>query len=336
MSVHMKDHKTGFHFDDCRSFYEMSREDHIEDLCAAIYKNLHPRARNLPDFSNDSEYASWHFSLSDFAQLLYQPDLYCQKTIEESDRLIKAIDEKISSLLSFSPSKELCQLLNSEAYQSLKESGDIVNINKALDDKAIDALKSLETGLTVLEDGSLKKIIEDLKKQRDDLSKAIALMEEEETCLPFEDLCIDIEYPIQIKGEDGTKRIDVLLSRNEETFAIIELKQWTEDSINVFLSETEGEEPKCLVNVLPGKRSQLHPAVKVRDYYKKGLMEEKGEDVQVACFVYLHNQLYNDSKLFRAYKDLKVNIFDDVKGPNNILYTRLWHKRLLRRLSELF
>ena len=326
----------GFHFDDCRSFYEQSRKDKIEDLCTAIYQNLHPKAKKLPDFSKDSEYGSWYYSLSDLAELLYDPYTYCKKTIEESRQLINALDEKISSLTSFSECWELSNLLESRSYKDLSASVDISQINKAVDDKAIDALRSLETGLSVLKDGSLKQIIEDLKDQKEELIQATDLMESEETPLPLNDISIDIEYPLQLRGEEGIKRIDVLLSKNEDTFAIIELKQWTEDSINVFLSESEDEKTQCLVNVLPGKRSQLHPAVKVRDIYKKALKEEKGEAAKIRCFVYLHNQLYADSKLFRAYRDMKVNIFDDCTGPNNILYTRLWHKRMLKRFAELF
>ncbi len=328
--------KSGMHLESCRDFYERTREDRIDDLCIEIYKNLHPRATGLPDFSNDAEYASWYYSLPDFAQLLYQPERYRQKTIEESKSLIQELEKKIEALEILSSSEELSVFLNSEVYKTMLASPEVSKISRALDDRSIGALRSMETGFEVLKEDSLKEIIIDLKKQEDELQEAMTALKAEELCSPLKNICVDIEYPIQIQGEDGVKRIDVLLSKDEKKFAIIELKQWTEDCISVFLADTEDGKAECMVNVLPGKKSQLHPAVKVRDYYKRGLIEEKGEEAVVRCFVYLHNQLYSDSKLFRAYRDLKVNIYDDCPGLDNILYTKLWHNRLLKRLADLF
>ncbi len=336
MSKKQNNKKVGFHFDDCSDFFSKTREDQIEDLCTGIYKNLHPRTSRVPDFSNDREYASWYFSLPDFAQLLYQPEVYHQKMIEDSKELIDALSDKIKALEFLSSSKDLTVFLNSEAYKIMETSPGLSKINKAVDDKLIGVLGSVETGLNALKKDSLNKTIKELKKQRDELQEVMRILEEEEIGSPLKDVSVDVEYPVRLEENTDDKRIDVLLSKDEKKFAIIELKQWTEDSINVFLSDSQEQEAQCLVNVLPGKKSQLHPAVKVRDYYKKALSEEKGDDVIIRCFVYLHNQLYNDSKLFRAYKDFHVNIFDDCTGPNNILYTRLWHKRLLKRLNDLF
>ena len=332
----IEENKSGLHLKSCRQFFKRTRDEQINNLCIEIYRALHPRSKNLPDFSNDAEYASWYHSLPDLAELLYRPDTYRKKTIKESGSLIRELEKKINALENLSSSRELSDFINSETYRTIRESPVVSKINKALDDKAISALRSLETGFEVLKEDSLKKIIADLKKQKDELGKAMAALEVEELCRPLKNVSVDIEYPIRIKDEDGVKRIDVLLSKDDRKFAIIELKQWTEDCINVFLSETEDEKAECLVNVLPGKKSQLHPAVKVRDYYKKGLLEEKGEDITVRCFVYLHNQLYSGSKLFDAYKEMKVNIFDDCAGANNILYTKLWHNRMLKRLRDLF
>ena len=327
--------KIGCHFDKCSDFFEKTRPEQIEGLCTEIYKTLHPRAKKQPDFSGDGEYSSWYYSLPDFAQLIYQPEDYEKETIEESRQLIDALDDKIKALEFLSSSKDLSDFLNSETYRIMETSPELPKINKAVDDRLVHALGSLDAGLRVLKTESLNEVIKELRNQKYELQKVMNKLEAEEISTPLENIEIDVEYPVRLDGEKNDKRIDILLSKDNRKFAIIELKQWTEDSINVFLSDSE-EEEQCLVNVLPGRRSQLHPAIKVRDFYKKALYQEKGEDAIIQCFVYLHNQLYNDSKLFRVYKDFDVNIYDDCSGPNNILYTRLWHKRLLKRLNDLF
>ena len=325
------------HLEDCGQFFERTRPDQIDDLCKDIYKKLHPQSGRLPDFSKDGEYASWYYSLPDLAQLLHDPETYRKKTIKEALELVEALDRKIKALEDFSSSKELKKFTASKAYAEMMSSPDTKAINKVLDPASSSALTSLEESLSILKKETLKKITEGLKKQRADLFDAKSELEEEELSHPLANAAVDIEYPLYEEGKKDPQRIDVLLSDPlRKRYAIIELKQWTEDSIVTSISENEDGDRECIVSIVPGKKSQPHPAVKVREFYKKKLAAEKGEDAIIRCFVYLHNQMYKDGQLFQVPKDPKLSIYDDCPWPNNILYTRLWHGSLLKRLTDLF
>ena len=328
--------KSAKHFDNCKEFYDSTRPENIEQLCLELYKELHPNAKKTPSFEENGEVKSWLYSLPDLAELLYDPETYRQKTIDEGHQLLESLDKKIESLEAFSSSSILMDFVKSQACSDMMSSSRVSEINKAVDHDTITALNELENSLTVLKEGKLTGITESLKKQKEDLTKALNMLNEEELCSGINDLEIDIEYPVLDASTDAEKRIDVLLSRPDlKRYAIIELKQWTEDSIRVSFSDEEGE-TECLVSVVPGNKSQLHPAVKVRDIYKKALKEQlNDEKAEIRCFVYLHNQLYNDSQLFRVSRDMQINIYDDCAWPNNILYTKLWHGRLLNRLTDL-
>ena len=325
------------HFDSCRDFYDITRPDEIEKLCQELYHELHPNAEKTPSFEENGEARSWLYSLPDFAELLYDPETYRQKTLNEGHSLLETLDKKIDALEAFSSSGQLMEFIQSQACAEIMSSSSVNEINKAVDHGTITALKELENSLSVLKDGKLTGITESLKKQREELTEALTVLSEEELCPRLTGINVDVEYPVLDKETNAVKRIDVLLSRPDiSRYAIIELKQWTEDSIQVSFSDEE-DGAECLVSVVPGNRSQLHPAVKVRDIYKKALKEQLDDgEALIRCFVYLHNQLYNDSQLFRVYKDNDVNIFDDCLWPNNILYTRTWHGRLLKRLADLF
>ncbi len=337
----MKMKKTTLHsaarFSSCKDFFDRTREEEIDALCTQIYKSLHPAAEKMPTCETDGEYASWYHSLPDLAQLLYDPERYRQETAEEADQLKEALNQEIRILEELSASEALRDLLSSEAFRKVLSSSGLRSINKAVDHNAAASLRSLEESFSILSEDRLADVITDLKKQKDELSASISRMKEEEACLPFTDLNIEIEYPLSGKDSTGVKRIDVLLSKpSSNRYAIIELKQWTEDSIDISISEDEETETECMVRVLPGNRSQLHPALKVRDIYKKMLAQQLDEGAVINCFVYLHNQLYDGSQLIRVYRDNGINIFEDGPWPNNILYTKLWHTRLLNRLKALF
>ncbi len=332
----MNNNRSAKHFDSCKEFYDSTRPEEIEKLCLGIYRELHPKTKKAPSFEENGEVKSWLYSLPDLAELLYDPETYRQKTIDEGHKLLESLDSKIDALESFAACSPLLDFIESKAYSEMMSSPRANEINKAIDHDTITALSELENSLSALKEGRLTGITESLKKQKDDLTKALIMLNEEELRPGLTDLKIDIEYPVPGAGTNAEKRIDVLLSRpNLKRYAIIELKQWTEDSIWVSFSD-EGEEMECLVSVAPGNRSQLHPAVKVRDIYKKALREQLNDDeAEIRCFVYLHNQLYNDSQLFRVSRDMQINIYDDCEWPNNILYTKFWHGRLLNRLTDL-
>jgi len=46
--------------------------------------------------------------------------------------------------------------------------------------------------------------------------------------------------------------------------------------------------------------------------------------------------MYSDGQLFSVPRDALVDIYDDGPGPNNILYTKLYHGSLIKRLHSLF
>ena len=288
----MNSNRSAKHFDSCKEFYDSTRPEKIEELCLEIYHELHPNAKKAPSFEENGEVKSWLYSLPDFAELLYDPETYRQKTVEEGHRLLELLDSKIDALEAFSSSSPLMDFIQSQACSEMMSSSNVSEINKAVDHDTITALSELENSLSALKEGKLTVITESLRKQKEDLTKALTMLDEEELCPGLADLEIDIEYAIPDAGTNTEKRIDVLLSRPDlKRYAIIELKQWTEDSIRVSFSDEEGE-TECLVSVVPGNKSQLHPAVKVRDIYKKTLKEQlNDEEAEIRCFVYLHNQL---------------------------------------------
>ena len=333
----MNKNRSAKHFDNCKEFYENTRPEKIEALCLEIYRELHPNAKKTPSFDENGEVKSWLYSLPDLAELLYDPDTYRQKTVDEGYQLLESLDRKIGALEDLSSCSPLLDLIQSQACSDMLTHSSASGINKAVDLDTITALSELENSLSILKEGRLTGITESLKKQKEDLTKALTMLDEEELCAGLDKLEIDIEYPVLDAGTNADKRIDVLLSRPDlKKYAIIELKQWTEDSIRVSYSG-EGDGTECLVCAAPGNRSQLHPAVKVRDVYKKALREQlNDEKAEIRCFVYLHNMMYNDSQLFRVSRDMQINIYDDCAWPNNIMYPKLWHGRLLNRLANLF
>lgn len=330
----MNKNRSAKHFDNCKEFHENTRPEKIEALCLEIYRELHPNTKKAPSFEENGEVRSWLYSLPDFAELLFDPETYRQKTVDEGNRLLESLDSKIDTLEAFSSSSPLLDLIQSQACSDMLTHSSVSGINKAVDLDTITALNELENSLSILKEGRLTGITESLKKQKEDLTKALTMLDEEELCAGLDKLEIDIEYPVLDAGTNAEKRIDVLLSRPDlKRYAIIELKQWTEDSIRVSFSG-EGNGTECLVSVTPGNRSQIHPALKVRDVYKKALKEQLNDaEAEIRCFVYLHNQMYNDSQLFRVSRDMQINIYDDCAWPNNIMYTKLWHGRLLNRLT---
>lgn len=328
----MTESSSARHFKSIKEFYDSTRAENIISLCEELKD---------PSSSN-GEWNSWYYSLPDFAELLYDPASYRQKILDEARSLDKELESEIALLEKLSESEELHDFLDSKIFSEMMSSPGAKAINKALDHKTATILGAFEKSLSVLEgssEDSLRNIIEGLNNQRDVLKERI---EHEELLPPLLDgVEVDLEYPVFTEDSKKAKRIDVLLSKPDAgKYAIIELKQWTEDNIEMAFSEDDEGQPECMVTIVPGKRSQPHPAVKVRDVYKSALgsklQTENVQNADIWCFVYLHNQMYGEGQLFKVYKDMKINIYDDNIGPNNILYTKLWYDKLLERLSKLF
>ena len=330
----MRSKDGNLHFGDLKSFYIATREDNINNFCTDMFKYLHPKATRDP--SSDGEWNSWFYSLPDLAELLFDPYTYRDKTVVEGLVLQDDLGKEIEALDLLISSTSLASFRGSEEYSALKTAPGTKSLNKALNYETISDMKALERTLSFLDQGRLEETRNALSAQKEDLSKAInALSTESLPTLPS-DIEVDIEYPLVDQSEKkNPNRIDVLLSQpSKNRYAIIELKQWTEDSIYMSVTENDDGEKECIVGIFPGTHTQPHPAVKVRDVYKKALaLEHPGSDIR--CFVYLHNQMYHGGQLFKAYS-LGVNTFDDCPAPNNILYTKLWHGRLLKRLADLF
>lgn len=327
------------HFSNCKEFYDSTREDNITDLCNELGLEL-----NKGTAAKDGEWNSWYFSLPDFAELLYDPASYRQKTLNEAYSLDKDLEDEITLLEKLSGSDELRALIDSQVFSQIMSSAGTEAIKKALDHNTAMVLGALEKSLSVLKgspEDSLGSIIKGLKNQKDVLLIARTKLEGEPLPPPIEDVEVDLEYPVFSEDSGKPKRIDVLLSRPDRgKYAIIELKQWTEDNIDIITAEDDEGNVEYLVSIVPGKRSQPHPAIKVRDVYKKALdsklRKECGQEAEIEGFVYLHNQMYGDGQLFKFFREMDIGIYDKDIGSKNILYTKLWHGRLLKRLADLF
>ena len=322
------------HFSDLESFYLATRGENIEELCSSIYKVLHPNSKKDP--SSDSEWNSWFHSLPDLAELLFDTVTYRDKAVKEGLDLQDDLGREIAALDLLINSSALDSLKNSEEYLSFGSAPGTEVLNRALNYETISDLKAIEQTFSILNRDRLKEIRDILSAQKEELTKAIIALSIEPLAQLPKNIEVDVEYPIMDRpGQTNPNRIDVLLSQPDRNrYAIIELKQWTEDNLFMSVTENDDGEKECVVGVIPGTRTQIHPAVKVRDIYKKALALEHPDGV-IRCFVYLHNQMYNGGQLFKAYS-LGVNTFDDCPFPNNILYTKLWHGRFIKRLSDLF
>ena len=84
----MNSNRSAKHFDSCKEFYKSTRPEKIEELCLEIYHELHPNTKKAPSFEENGEVRSWLYSLPDFAELLFDPETYRQKTVDEGNRLL--------------------------------------------------------------------------------------------------------------------------------------------------------------------------------------------------------------------------------------------------------
>ncbi len=189
----MNKNRSAKHFDSCKEFYENTRPEKIETLCLEIYHELHPNAKKTPSFEENGELKSWLFSLPDLAEFLYDPETYRQKTVDEGHRLLESLDSKIEALEAFSSSSPLLDIIQSQACSDMLTSSAASGIYKAVDHDTITALSELENSLSTLRERKLTGITESLRKQKDDLTKALKMLNEENLVSGLNELEIEIE-----------------------------------------------------------------------------------------------------------------------------------------------
>lgn len=117
---------------------------------------------------------------------------------------------------------------------------------------------------------------------------SLAILNNSFTYAGLKDNHIAVEYELPF----SSKRIDVLLfgndSKNKENIIIMELKQWSNDSVKI--AESEGN---VFVDYGRFKKEQAHPALQVEGYYF-GLKDflrvfEEKDSPELSGSVYLHN-----------------------------------------------
>ena len=148
---------------------------------------------------------------------------------------------------------------------------------------------------------------------------------------------VDIEYRLASK-----QRLDVLLSDPDQNkYVIIELKQWTEENIEVPDNKNglKGEYVKIKTYL-----SRRNPALTVRDY-REQLKKMVGEDAAILCLVYLHNQFYEKGTLScdqdvareirydKTQRDIPHWIFST---DESILYTRMRCDKFRKKIDAFF
>ncbi len=321
------------HFNNIEEFFLATRPEKIEELCRSLYCAVHPRLEK-PQIAEGAESDSWRRSLPDLALLLCDFPAYVRQTCEESIALEAGLEDHIRILTELEASPRLAALRSSPAFAGLKENGR-ESIRKALDSSLSKDLAGLDTAVSLLEPGKLLKAAQSLEHQKDALKLCRERLEKEKSGMPaLPPLEVWPEYRLE-KSARGS-RVDVLLGDPaKDRWAIIELKQWTEDAMSVELSENEDGSRDCRVFVTPYERDTDHPAVKVRDVYKPALQEEKGPSAKIKCLVYLHNQLFDGGRLFLPSSS-GISIYDGKGQNNNIMFTRMRCGSMMRQLAAFF
>ena len=327
--------QSGKHFSSVEEFYNATRPEKIDALCRELYAFEQPEKAKRGIFpETDGEWISWKRSLPDFAELLCDQEGYGRRTAEEGRRLERALEAEIALLQGLKDSPELAALRKTDSFAGLCGGGSDA-VRKAVNKSSVTAIKTMEDCFGMLSGRSLAALIRSLEKQKAAIAGVCGTIEAAVRVYGLPPMEVDLEYLLPDPGGDRrkAKRIDVLLSSPEKgAYVIIELKQWTEDSVNVNVFEGEDGDPDCLVSAGNGTRTQPHPAVKVRDVYKPLLQAQAGPDARIRCFVYLHDQMYADGELFKV-RWKGIDISDHCPDPENILYTRLYYRQLLFKIS---
>ncbi len=314
-------------------FYRATRPDSIEELCRDLYGLVHPRL-GRPERAEGAESDSWRRSLPDLALLLYDFPEYVRQTCEESLALEDELEKHINALKALEDCPELAAFRASPACAVMRENSR-GSIRKALDSGLAKDLAGLDTGLMMLEEGKLAEAAASLARQKEALRVfRERLMNEKDTVPGLPPLEVFLEY--RLANTKGGSRADVLLrDPDKERWAIIELKQWTEDAMDVQIIEDEDGAKTCRVFVTPYEKDTDHPAVKVRDVYKPALRQELPEGAGIKCVVYLHDQLFDGGRLFLPLSS-GISIYDGRGQHNNIMFTRMRCGSMIRQLADFF
>ncbi|MBR0139542.1 MAG: hypothetical protein IJM17_04565 [Firmicutes bacterium] len=329
----------GKRLDSVKEFYERTRPENIDALCSELSELIRPNARS----AKSGETESWRNSLPEIAELLYDLPSYLKKTANESGELAAAIDKEILALGALKEDPALSAFTASCGFKTFSGAPGRADIKRGLDHELSKSLGALEESFAALREDRISSAVESLKKQKEALLSWKKKLSAPASPLALDGVAVELEYKLpkpeaaegSPKKNGPAPRIDVLLRDDErKRFAIIELKQWTEDSMEVFVTEEDGEK-QCAVRVTPYEKDTEHPALKVRDEYKALLASLAGEGARIRCFVFLHNQFYDGGSLFKAASE-GIDIYDGKGFKNNILFTRMRCRSLAESIAELF
>ena len=204
----------GITFQSIEHFYKATREDRIEELI-----------RTLNTENKDPSEEAWRESLPDFAEMLWTPDKYIEKTVEKIDDMTSYIeadnDEDAKPILAPLPA-EIELMVSGTTYQEWREYWE-----RELQEILREAIRDERNNRG-------KLCFEELKEQRNTLKE----FKTEKTTPEGEGtewLPPGISVEIEHTYDDGTKRhnqksADVILRKDNKEL-VIELKQWTESNI---------------------------------------------------------------------------------------------------------
>ena len=323
--------KRSCHFKSVEDFYNATRPEVFEEKGKGAYDRL---IETVGDPS-PAEKESWRKSLPDLAGLLFDQNAYYKETKTQCGRYVnllafaRLVFEKLSDETSFLDfiSSEYCgslmQVLQVKdelaREEDLKENG----VRKVLNKETAGYLKAMKEGLEVLNDIRINEAcIAEMAREEDYLE---AQKNRQFTAL---DGKIEAEVDLEYKLGRSNRRIDVLLSDpQQKKYVIIELKQWTEESIEV------SEDGQSIM--IKDYKEQMHPALKVRDDYRERLKKSVGDDAKILCLVYLHNQYYENGQMFSVPDEVKYEK-EAINGQKLIMYTRMHCDSFVKRIYDFF
>ena len=314
-------------FDSVEAFFEETRENRIQHLIEELTAENHD--------SSAAEKNSWKNSLPDLAKLLCCPEAYLEETKKECAHYILALDY-FKTLIAAGHFEKLEQFLEDEDIRK--------NVSKVFDKETMTALKEMTAAKKMIEEpdtfndeqiemsccDAMEAEVRKLNSRKD-MTGRITL--NQGTHEAGQGLPRNLKVLLECKLENN-HRIDVLLSDpGQNKHVIIELKQWTEENIELCADEA-GREGRA-VRIKEYNETQMHPALKVREDYREHLKADVGENAEIMCLVYLHNQFYEGSTLFSAPSEV---LYDTEKfnGQNIIMYSRMRCEQFRERICSFF
>lgn len=313
--MNTKDNNKSLCFDSVEEFFECTRENRIDGTCEALETMIHASTGRGP---SPAEVASWKNSLPDLAKLLCCPEYYYEETVRECAHCIVALS-CFKLLIAGGHFAELKERMEDEDIGK--------NVCKAFNRKTMSCMQEMiEDPGTFADEQKIQACMDAIDEQTLKLVRRKKQTRDGETQELRTGVRVELEYGL------AGGRVDVLLSDPDQNkYVIIELKQWTEENIE----RCSGEEVQ-----IKDYSSQPHPALKVRTSYREQLQQEAGEEAEIMCLVYLHNQIYEDSLLFDAPSEV---LYDEQKFPgrfacreNVIMYSRMRWEKFRERIYFFF